>query len=204
MRNLDIQTARILEDLLFFNNSRRIRSITSQLWVYIETDPLKIFYTDQPSYITKGSEVHLTCLVIGGTHPDITWIGPLGTLPIHSHTTNDDITLVIPNFDDSHSGQYICLVSDGSQFVNHIFNLIVDAEHSCKLPTQTLPTQVTSLNTLPIVTKAPGPPHIVSVNVVPNIIRYGDNVVATCNVISYPPYDIFSWSMMVPVGDENS
>jgi hypothetical protein len=41
--------------------------------------------------------------------------------------TNNGQTLIIPNFDESDNGQYICVASDGQQFANHRFNVHLTA-----------------------------------------------------------------------------
>lgn len=42
--------------------------------LFLEIAPLQIVFTDQPSRIIIGSDVHLTCAVRGGNDPHTTWI----------------------------------------------------------------------------------------------------------------------------------
>ncbi|XP_062600823.1 uncharacterized protein LOC134262446 [Saccostrea cucullata] len=105
------------------------------------------------------------------------------------------MTLVIPNFTNSESGEYLCVASDGQQFVNHAFNLTITAGHSSQIPTTKLPITTTISKTTPATALAGGPPHVILIDIKPKIIHFGDNVTATCHVKSYPKYDIINWDV---------
>ncbi|XP_062600824.1 MAM domain-containing glycosylphosphatidylinositol anchor protein 2-like [Saccostrea cucullata] len=116
------------------------------------TYQLKIIFTDQPKYIVRGSEVHLTCVLTGGNQPHLTWISPLRTLPEKCRTENGGSTLIIPNYEESDNGQYICVASDGQRFANHVFTLNMNDHRtstSTELTTMTTTTSTTMKTTIP-------------------------------------------------------
>ncbi|XP_065925362.1 neuronal cell adhesion molecule [Magallana gigas] len=156
-------------------------------------DPLQIVFTDQPSQIMVGSEVHLTCVVSGGSSPHTTWISPTGLLPPNSHMTNEGKTLVITHFDVTNNGQYICVTSDGFQFAHHVFTVILNSGTT----TTTTPTTTRSTTHAHKTTHtAPRPPTILSTEVQPTNYHYGDDVELICRVESNPPSDQLGWNMM--------
>nr|XP_011433709.2 basement membrane-specific heparan sulfate proteoglycan core protein-like [Crassostrea gigas] len=155
--------------------------------------PLQIVFTDQPSHITVGSEVHLTCVVSGGSSPHTTWISPTGLLPPNSHMINEGKTLVITHFDVTNNGQYICVTSDGFQFAHHVFTVNL---HPATVTTTTLSTTTTHAHKTPTYTAVYGPPSIVSVVIRPTFYQYGDDVEMACAVESNPDYDQLGWNML--------
>ncbi|XP_048750354.2 uncharacterized protein LOC125662216 [Ostrea edulis] len=179
---------------------------------FAQGNVMQIVFTDEPTHITRGSEVHLTCLVTGGNDPHITWISPTGLLPLNAHMINDGRTLAFTNFDDSDNGQYICIASDGQQFANHIFNVRLNpAPLTTPSSLNTGPSTTTSsphTTTHSPITHKPthshyhtttvqrGPPHITSIVFKPPNYRYGDDVQLTCHVESHPAYDNLGWNML--------
>lgn len=152
--------------------------------------PLQIVFTDQPSHITVGSEVHLTCAISGGNNPHTTWISPTGLLPPNSHMTNQGKTLVITNYDVTNNGQYICVTSDGFQFAHHVFTVSLHTETTTTTTRSTTHAHKTTTHT------APRPPSILSMEVHPTNYHYGDDVELICRVESNPPSNQLGWNMM--------
>uniref|UniRef100_A0A8W8P195 Ig-like domain-containing protein n=1 Tax=Magallana gigas TaxID=29159 RepID=A0A8W8P195_MAGGI len=134
------------------------------------------------------AEVHLTCVVSGGSSPHTTWISPTGLLPPNSHMTNEGKTLVITHFNVTNNGQYICVMSDGFQFAHHVFTVSLNSGTTTRATT----THVNKTTTH----TAPRSPTILSTEVHPTNYHYGDNVELICRVESNPPPDQLGWNMM--------
>ncbi|XP_078327826.1 uncharacterized protein LOC111113211 isoform X2 [Crassostrea virginica] len=160
-----------------------------------DATPLQIVFTDQPSRIIIGSEVHLTCAVRGGNDPHTTWIPATGLLPLNSHITNGGRTLVITNYDVTDNGQYICVASDGREFAHHIFTL--NNMHPETYPWTTL---LRSSTTTPVpIRPAPGEVRIVSLSVYPDPYHFGDDVELTCRVYSATSYTSFGLKILIQI-----
>ncbi|XP_062606392.1 peroxidasin homolog pxn-2-like [Saccostrea cucullata] len=97
---------------------------------------LQIIFTDQTYHIEIGAEVRLTCVVIGGNNPHVTWISPKGQLPPNTMTEHNGQTLIISGFDTADIGQYICVASDGLQFANHVFTVALSSTTTIKHTTE--------------------------------------------------------------------